>query len=161
MDLFETIRKRRSVRNYTGEPIPRAHLEQIVEAARWAPSGYNKQPWEFVVVTRREVIEQLAAAANWMDKAGAIVAVVIDPTAKFWIEDGSAAIVNMLLAATALGYGSCWLEGYTLRMEDELKRLLNIPDSRRLLSLVPLGVPVEWPEQTKKSLDEVLRWETY
>jgi len=161
MELFEAIRTRRSVRAYTGDPIPREHLEQIIDAARLAPSGHNRQPWEFIVVTRRGLIDQLAAAAEWMDKAGAIIAVVMDPSATYWIEDGSAAIENILLAATALGYGSCWLEGYTLRMEDELKHILGIPGTRRLLSLIPVGVPVEWPQKDKKPLDEVIRWETY
>ncbi len=161
MDLFEAIRTRRSVRRYTGAPIPREHLEQIVDAARLAPSGHNKQPWEFIVVTRRDLIEKLTIAAEWMDKAGAIIAVVMDPSTTYWREDGAAAIQNMLLAATALGYGSCWLEGYTLRFEEELKQILNVPKPLRLKSLIPLGVPAEWPQKEKKSLAEVIRWETY
>ena len=67
----------------------------------------------------------------------------------------------MLIAATALGYGSCWLEGYTLPREEEFKALLGVPDNRRLLTLVPIGVPVGWPEKEKKSLDEVIHWEQY
>lgn len=162
MDLFEAIRTRRSVRAYTGDPIPREHLEQIVDAARLAPSGNNKQPWEFVVVTRRDLIASLAATSDWVHKAGAIIAVVMDPAVTaYWIEDGSAAIENMLLAATALGYGSCWLQGYAQRNEEKVKQTLSIPDTRRLLSLISVGVPVEWPQKEKKPLAEVIRWETY
>ena len=96
-----------------------------------------------------------------MEKAATIIAVALDPTTKYWLEDGSAAVENMLIASTALGYGSCWLEGYTLPHEEEFKELLGVPDNRRLLTLVPIGVPVEWPTQEKKPLTEVLHWEKY
>ncbi len=80
---------------------------------------------------------------------------------RWWVEDGAAAVENMLLASTALGYGSCWLEGYTLRSEDVFKTLLGVPEEKRLLTLVPIGVPVDWPTREKKSLEEVLHWERY
>jgi nitroreductase len=161
MDTLEAIRKRRSVREYTGEPVPRQDLETIVDAGRLAASGYNRQPWDFIVVTDRATISQLTIAAQWMDKAGAIIAVVMDPSSRFWLEDGSAAIENMLIASTALGYGSCWLEGNTLPHEENLKALLNVPAEKRLLSLVPIGVPTNWPTREKKPLEEVLHWQSY
>ena len=161
MDALEAIRKRRSVRRYSGDPIPREHLLQIVDAGRLAASGNNRQPWEFVVVTDRALIDQLKVASQWMDKAAAIIAVVMDPTSRWWMEDGSAAVQNMLVAATALGYGSCWLEGYTLQREEEFKTLLGVPPDKRLLTLVPLGVPVEWPVKEKKPLASVVFWERY
>ena len=161
MDAFEAIRKRRSVRKYTGDPIPRQDLETVVDAGRLAATGSNQQPWDFIVVTDRAMIDRLKIAAQWMDKAGAIIAVVMDPSSRWWVEDGSAAVENMLIVATAMGYGSCWLEGYTLRHEDELKALLGIPAGKRLFTLVPLGVPVAWPVKDKKPLDAVLYWEQY
>jgi nitroreductase len=161
MDALEAIRKRRSVRDYTGEPIPLEDLEIIVDAGRLAASGHNNQPWEFIVVTEQAMIQRLKVAAQWMDKAGAIIALVLDPNSRWWLEDGSAAVQNMLVAATALGYGSCWLEGYTLPREEEFKELLGVPDEKRLLTLVPLGVPVAWPTKEKKALEEVLYWERY
>ncbi|MGC9393612.1 MAG: nitroreductase family protein [Anaerolineae bacterium] len=161
MDVFEAIRTRRSVRAFTGEAIPREDLEKIVDAGRLAASGSNKQPWDFIVVTDRGMIEQLKTASQWMEKAAAIIAVVMDPESRWWVEDGAAAVENMLLAATALDYGSCWLEGYTLRNEDAFKVLLGVPAEKRLMTLVPLGVPVEWPTKEKKSLEEVIHWEKY
>jgi nitroreductase len=161
MDALEAIRKRRSVRRYTGDPIPRQDLETIVDAGRLAASGHNNQPWEFIVVTERAMIDKLKVASLWMETAGAIIAVVMDPHSRWWIEDGAAAVENMLIASTALGYGSCWLEGYTLRMEEELKALLGVPGARRLLTLVPIGVPEEWPTKEKKTLAEVIHWERY
>ena len=71
-----------------------------------------------------------------------------------WIE----ALSNYI---TALGYGSCWLEGYTLPLEEEFKQLLGVPEEKRLLTLVPIGVPAGWPTVEKKSLDEVIHWEQY
>jgi nitroreductase len=161
MDALEAIRRRRSVRNYTGEPIPREDLETIVDAGRLAATGHNNQPWDFVVVTQRDMIEQLKVASLWMEKAGAIIAVVVDPSSRWWQEDGSAAVENMLIAATALGYGSCWLQGYTMPREEEFKILLEIPREKRLFTLVPIGVPVEWPTVEKKTLDQVIYWERY
>ena len=161
MDALEAIRRRRSVREYTGEPIPREDLEKIVDAGRLAATGNNRQPWDFVVVTDREMVERLKVAAQWMEKAGAIIAVVMDPSSRWWLEDGAAAVENMLIASTALGYGSCWLEGCTLPHEEEFKELLVVPAEKRLLTLVPIGVPVEWPTKEKKSLEEVLHWERY
>ena len=161
MDAIEAIIKRRSVRSYTGESIPKEHLETIVNAGRLAPSGNNRQPWDFIVVTDREMINELKVAAQWMENAGAIIAVVLDSESRWWIEDGSAAIENMMIAATALGYGSCWLEGYTLQREFEFKGLLQVPDNRRLLTLIPIGVPTEWPDKEKRSLEDVIHWETF
>lgn len=161
MEALEAIRRRRSVRNYTGDPIPRGDLEKIVDAARLAPSGYNRQPWEFIAVTDHSVIYKLKIAAHWMEYAGAIIAVVMETSSKFWLEDGSAAIENILIASTALGYGSCWLQGSTEPREEELKEILGIPDDKKLLTLIPIGVPSEWPTKEKKSLSEVLHWERY
>jgi nitroreductase len=161
MDALEAIKKRRSVREYTGDPIPRGDLEKIVDAGRMAATGFNHQPWDFIVVTQPDIINELKIAAQWMDKAGAVIAVVLDPTSKYWLEDGSAAVENMLIASTALGYGSCWLEGNTIPREEEFKKLLGVPDEKRLLTLVPVGVPVAWPTKEKKPLEEVLHWEKF
>jgi nitroreductase len=162
MNALEAIGKRRSVRKYTGEAIPREDLEKIVDAGRLAATGGNRQPWDFVVVTDRAMVERLKVAAEWMEKAAAIIAVVMDPSSRWWVEDGSAAVENMLIASTALGYGSCWLEGYTLPHEKEFKKLLGVPKEKRLLTLVPIGVPAEEePTREKRSLQEVLHWERY
>ncbi len=162
MDTLETIKKRRSVREYTGDPVPRDHLEKIVDAGRLAPSGSNRQRWDFIVVTDKEIIQKLSKAADWSANAGAMIAVILNPSTKYWVEDGSAAIENMLLAATALGYGSCWLQGNAKPHEEEFKSLLNIPPNLNLLSLIPIGVPKKWPDSPdKKPLESVLHWETY
>jgi len=162
METFNTIEKRRSIRNFTGDPIPLTDLERIVNAGRLAPSGNNQQPWDFIVVTDESIRQHLSKAASWSANASAIIVVVLDTSSKYWVEDGSAAIENILLAATDLGYGSCWLQGNAKPHEAEFKLLLNIPAYLSILSLVPIGVPVEWPEtKEKKPLEDVLHWETY
>jgi nitroreductase len=161
MDALEAIKKRRSVRTYTGASIPRTDLEKIVDAGRLAASGSNRQPWDFIVVTDREMIDQLTVVGKWMKKAAAIIAVVLDPYSRWWLEDGSAAIENMLVASTALGYGSCWVEGDSLPHEETLKALLGVPKGKRLQALVPVGVPEEWPTIEKRPLEKVLHWEKY
>jgi nitroreductase len=161
VEALEAIRKRRSVRQYTGESIPRKDLETIIDAGRLAATGHNQQPWDFIVVTDRAMISRLKIASQWMDQAAAIIAVVMDPSSRWWVEDGAAAVENMLIASTALGYGSCWLEGYTVPLEEQFKTLLGVPKEKRLLTLVPIGVPVEWPTQQKKPLEEVIHWERY
>ena len=161
MDAFEAIKKRRSIRKFTGESIPREDLERIVDAGRLAATGGNRQPWTFIVITKREMIDKLKVAAEWMDKAAAIIAVVLDPSSRWWLEDGAAAVENMLIAATALNYGACWLEGYTAPREREFKELLDVPEHKRLLTLVPVGVPAGTEKKEKKPLSEVLNWERY
>ncbi len=161
MDALEAIRKRRSIRKYTKDAIPNSDLEIIVDAGRLAATGNNRQPWDFIVVTDRTMIEQFEIAGAWITRANAVIAVVLDPVSRWWIEDGSAAIQNMLLASTALGYGSCWVEGDALLREAQLKTLLGVPEAKRLMALVPVGVSAETPAPEKKPLEKVLHWETY
>jgi nitroreductase len=161
VDALEAIRKRRSIRRYAGDAIPKMDLETIVDAGRLAATGSNRQPWDFVVVTDRAMIEKLAAVGLWMAKAGAMIAVVMDPVSRWWVEDGSAAIQNMLLACTALGYGACWVEGDALPLEEQFKVLLGVPADKRLMALIPIGVATEAPKVSKKPLATVLHWERY
>ena len=161
MDAIETIQKRHSVRSFTGELIPKEALEKIVDAGRLASSGNNLQPWDFVVITNKEAFEYLSQATEWISSAAAVIAVVLDPASRWWVEDGAAAVENMLIAATALGYGGCWLEGVTIEREAEYKVLLNIPPRKRLFTLVPLGVPAEISVKEKKPLAQVVHWEKF
>lgn len=161
MDTLEAIRKRRSIRKYTSDAIPRPDLEIIVDAGRLAATGNNRQPWAFIAVTDRTIIEQFKISGAWITKANAVIVVVMDPASRWWVEDGAAAIQNMLLASTALGYGACWVEGDALTREEQLKSILGVPEEKRLMALVPVGVPAEIPAPEKKPLDQVLRWERY
>jgi nitroreductase len=161
MDAIEVIRRRRSVRIFTGDPIPREDLQIIVDAGRLAATGSNLQPSEFVVVTKPEAINHFTYGADWIAKAAAIVVIVSNPGSRWWVEDGSAAAQNMLIAATALGYGSCWFQGLIETREQAYKDYLGVPDHLRIFTLVVIGVPGESPSKTKKTLEQVLHWERF
>ena len=132
-----------------------------MDAGRLAATGSNQQPWDFVVVTDRTMIAQFKVSGAWMEQAAAIIAVVMDPVSRWWLEDGSAAIENILLASTALGYGTCWVEGNVIPHEEQFKTLLGIPAAKRLMALIPIGVPGESPTRAKKPLEQVLHWEKF
>jgi nitroreductase len=173
MELFEAIFNRRSIRNFTGKSISKEDLEKIVDAARLAPSATNRQMWDFIVITKEEILSDILhhfhAGRKYQtyedgkcDGASAIIAVVMDEANEFWKEDGSAAAENILLSARALGWGSCWIEGQIRPHEEHFKKLLDIPEGKRILLMIALGEPVRWsPPPPKKSLSEVLHWEKY
>ena len=161
MELFEAISKRRSVRSFTGDDIPRQDLEKIVDAGRLACTGRNLQPWDFIIVTKKETIAYFAQQTEWVSDAAAVIAIVSNPSSRWWLEDSAAAAENILLATTALGYGGCWLEGVTLEREADYKVLLSIHSHKRLFTIIPIGVPTEIPPKDKKPLDQVLHWEKY
>ena len=161
MDALEAIRKRRSIRRYTNDAIPKVDLETIVDAGRLAATGSNRQPWDFVVVTDRTMLAQFKISGAWIEKASAVIVVVMDPVSRWWIEDGAAAIENMLLASTALGYGACWVEGDAVPREEQFKILLGVPSAKRVMALIPIGVAAETPTPEKKPLAQVLHWEKY
>src|SRR5512143_1670129 len=139
MDALEAIHTRRSIRRYKDGDIPRHDLEMIVDAGRLAATGSNRQPWDFIVVTEKPMIMNSKVSGTWIECASAVIVVVMDPTSRWWVEDGAAAIENMLLARTAVGHGSCWVEGDALPPEHLLQALLKIPLKKRVLALVPIG----------------------
>jgi nitroreductase len=161
MDALEAIRTRRSIRRYKDGIVPKDDLKTIVDAGRLAATGSNRQPWDFIVVTQKSMIVNFKVSGQWIGSASAVIVVVMDPKSRWWVEDGAAAIENMLLASTALGYGSCWVEGDALPHEDMLKSLLGIPSRKRVMALIPIGVPAETPQPKKKALEEILHWEKF
>lgn len=163
MDLFDAIYKRRSVREYLPDPVPRKDLERIVAAAVEAPSGCNMQLRQYVIVDDPAVMDKLRPFSSALKTAPAAVVLLVNPTptkfGEFWMQDISAAMENMLLAATALGYGSCWVEGALRRCEDQLRALLSVPKDLRVWSLMPVGKPAATPPRpAKPSPDDVTHW---
>jgi len=163
MDLFEAIKQRASVRAFAPGEISGEDLESIVDAGRRAPSGYNTQPCEFIVIRDRTVLQKLGKIQDCIAQASAAVGIVVDEEAtKYWKEDASAAIENMLLAAVALGYASLWVEGYVLMQEDYGREVLGVPDRLRLLAILPIGEPAAAPlQKDKKPLKEVVHYDQY
>jgi len=163
MDIFEAIKKRKSVRSLIKVKIPIDDLEKIVDAGRLAPSGMNRQPFEFIIITDAEIISKLSIAQSFIEEASAAIALVADENdSKYWLEDISACAENMFLAITALGYDSCWVEGTLLRKEEEAKKILYVPDNKRLVILFPIGKGAEASSQAiKKPMAEMTHYNKY
>jgi len=163
MDLFEAVRSRASVRKLRSVEVPDADLEQILDAGRRAPSGRNKQPTEYIVVRDPETLKKLARAQGFIADVEVAIAVVTDPSkSQYWLEDAAAATQNMLLAITALGHASVWVEGTLLPKLEEYNKALGLPDKMRLVVVLPIGAAVKPPEQAKKRpLSQILHWEQY
>ena len=111
MELQKAITTRRSIRAFTDQEIPREDLIAIVDAGRLAPTGSNRQPWDFVVITEPETIAEIAKAAEWIGQAKAIIAIVLDEFSPVWKDDGCSAATTMLLKIVDLGYGATWVQG--------------------------------------------------
>jgi nitroreductase len=165
MDILDVIRTRRSIRRYTGDPVSEEDINRILEAGRWAPSASNNQPWKFIVLRSPEVRKKLAATLAWgkfLSQAVLGIAVVIDETASTHaVEDGAAATQNMLLESHSLGLGACWIGTYGSPHEASAKKVLNVPEDERLLSVIAIGRPAEAPRKTRKPLIEVVFTDEY
>ncbi len=164
MDTLTAISARHSSRKFNTKPIPRDVLEKAVDAGRLAPTARNEQPWEFVVVTDREMLRKVGETADsgkFIIHAGACIAVICKAT-KYYLEDGCAATENILLAATALGVQSCWVAGDKKAYATSILNLLGVPASYHLVSLLALGYTDSEPQAcAKRSLDQVLHWEKF
>jgi len=147
--MIDTIFARRSIREYTDEPVTEEQIRQLLEAAMAAPSANNSQPWHFIVVQDRAQLRRLAQAhpyGRMQAQAALSVAVCADPdlSSHFWEQDCSAATENLLLAATALGLGSVWLGVYPKEERmTQVRETLGVPEKIRVLCLVAIGHPAE------------------
>ncbi len=166
MENLEFLKIRRSVRAFQNKNIPRVELEKIVDSARFAPSARNIQPWEFVVVTDKNKLKELAGLgqnAAFMAQSAACIAVFSIDT-NYFLEDGCAATCNILLAATALGIGSCWIAGDKKPYCRQVNSLLNAPAGMKLISMIALGYPQEdgaFKVASKKELKDLIHWEKF
>ncbi len=164
--MLDLIKKRRSIRKYTDDPVSEDQIRAMLEAAMAAPSGNNKQPWEFIVVQDEALRQALADTHPWANMcAGAPVVFVIcghEQASKHWIADTSAATENLLLEAAALDLGTVWIGIYpTVEYEETVREALDIPADVRVLCLVACGHPAETkPPHTKYDPDKV-HYETY
>ena len=155
MDVLEAIRTRRSVRHFLPQPVPRDVLEQIVAAGIEAPSGCNMQLRQYVIVDDPKVMDQVRTCSKSIADAPCAIVMLLEtkasPYGEFWVQDASAAMQNMLLAAVGLGYGACWIEGAVRRVEEDLRKLLAAPAHLRVWSLLPVGKPAAQPARPPKS----------
>ena len=149
MDLFKAINTRRSIRSFQDQDISDEIVMKIIKSAMLAPSAGNQQPWQFIVVRDRQKLDavpQFHPYCKMITKAPVAIVVCGDPQGKkwpdFWVQDCSAAIQNLLLAARGEGVGSVWTGVHPV--EDRVKgcrELFNIPDHVIPLAIIPLGIP--------------------
>jgi nitroreductase len=167
--VLEVIKGRRSVRSFKPDPIPEEHLKLILEVGLWAPSGGNAQPWEFVLVREKQVIDKIRLFSPGLfgDPYALIVLCVNKNRIKRRDESGkqialmdvAMAAQNMMLEAYYLGVGSCPIASFN---KTAIKELLDMPDHVDPVLMVSLGYPEKWPEPPKRRpFEEVVHYEKY
>ena len=187
-DLIGLIRNRRTIRKFKPKPIPQDYIDKVIDAARWAPSAANTQPWEFVIVKNSEMKKELGIAVSgtaelrvkgkipvqpYFVEASVLLVVCGDPRLmeacptgdvreELFTSSLAAAIQNMLLAATALGLGgSVWGTVGPLA-GIRIKDLLNIPQVFKVRAIVPLGFPAIHPKPTfRREIEDISHDEKY
>lgn len=169
MDFYEAIRTRRSVRSYKKDPIPQDVLNRVMEATRIAPSGSNRQPWKFILVTDESLRQNMVTACNDQEFVAEAPVIVVACGQRLSLNRGgymgemsilldvAIAFTHLILAARTEGLGTCWIGAFK---NEEIKRLLKIPDGFEVVAVTPLGYPsvdnVFKVSEKRKSLDEIV-----
>ncbi|MGI6259221.1 MAG: nitroreductase family protein [Anaerolineaceae bacterium] len=179
--MIESIRHRRSIRKYLPTPVEEEKLQAVLEAARLAPSGNNKQPWAFIVVKEEAGRVALAEATRkqmWIAEAPIVIVAVADVEARgvdveglvldehspLWelkrvIRDTAIAIGYLLLEADNQGLGTCWCGAFE---QDDIRPLLGIPEDKFVLAVIPLGyADQEPPARPRRALEEIVHYERW
>ena len=170
MNVFEAIKKRKSVRNFLDKPIEEEKLRAILEAARIAPSAKNRQEWRFIIVKDHEVRKKLAEATKGQKFVGEAPVVIV----AYALDDGyvmtcgqlsypidvAIALDHISLAAVEVGLGTCWIGAF---YEDKVKEILGIPDNYRVVHLMPIGYPVieSIKEKNRLPMNEIVKNEKW
>lgn len=173
MDVLEAIKGRRSIRAFKNRNVSKEIVEKLVDAARYAPSAGNIQPWEFIIVRKAEIKRKLAKAAlsqSFIKEATAVIIVCADETRSshgygargktlYCMQDTAAAIRNILLTAYSLGLGTCWVGAFR---EEEARETLKIPQGIRPIAMIPVGHAAESASpRRKRPMAHVIHCETF
>ncbi len=162
IDPTELFRARRSRRLFLEDPVPDNIVRDILDCGRLAPTANNLQPWLLGAVTDpilRRRIADLADHGRFIAKAPVCFAVFVLSAEKYFLEDGCAATMNIILSSQANGLGACWVAGHKKTYAEEVRRLLDVPEGYTLISLVAAGKPADDPRPKKKPLSEVTFWD--
>lgn len=162
---IKDLKERRSVRMYANQEIPKNVIEDIVDCARLAPTANNQQPWHFVAIKEKKGLEYLAEVCTYgkfLKQANAAIVVFGDRENKHTIEDCSAAVENILVAAKAYEIGTCWIAGWKRTYNPDIEKFLNAPSNLEVVAIISLGYPEkESKAYSKKPLKDVLSWEEF
>lgn len=170
MEINELITKRFSVRSYTSKKVDRSVILEILEAAHLAPSAVNFQPWYFIVIDEPEALSSIHEVypRNWFREAPVCIVVCVDHSQSwkrksdgkdFADVDAAIAIDHLILKATDLGFGTCWVCNFDAEMA---RQKLELPDHIEPIALVPLGyTTAEAPVKMRKDLSEIVHWSKF
>jgi SagB-type dehydrogenase family enzyme len=161
MEVFDAIRTRRSIRKYKDKQVPWDNIVTIMQAGKYAPCAGNLQNWKFIHVksdAKRKAIAKACLQQNWMEQAPIYIVVVAEPEKAeryygtrgarlYTIQACAAAMENMLLTAHSLGLGACWVGAFD---EDEIWRILNLPEEKTVQGVITIGYSDEDPEPPPK-----------
>jgi len=164
--FLDLARRRRSTRRYRPDPVPEELLEQVLEAGRWAPSAVNSQPWEFVVVRDPEVKQALydlasVAGLKWKHllSAPVVIVIVARKLTPYSRDDCIFAAQNMMLCATDVGLGTCYIGGFA---EGKIRKLLSVPEGHIVPGMMTLGYAEEEPTAPpRRELAGMVHEDTY
>ncbi len=151
MDLYEGLITRRSIRSFKNQEIPHVEIEQVIRAGMYAPSAVNCQPWHFMVIDQRQLLDRIRAIhpySGMLSQAPAAVLICGDQQLEhapgYWVVDCGAATQNILLAAHSKGLGSVWLGLHPREERKEgIRHLFKLPSHIQPFALVALGYPNE------------------
>lgn len=160
---LETIHKRTSVRSYTSESVSQDLLLELVKAGMAAPTGSNKQPWEFIIIQDKATLQKLGEIKPPVGKAPAAIVVLGDSSISgSWVLDCSAATENILIAATSLGLGTVWTGAHgNTKFEELLQQTLSLPDGVMPLSVIAVGYADGTPTPKNKYVESKVHFEKY
>ena len=166
MDVIEAIKERRSIRQYLPQAVEQEKLEQVLDAARWAPSASNRQPWHFIVVRDPDMRQQLAKPhphGRWMKESPVVIVVLGDPERgeKYHLCDPHNAVMNLLLAAYSLGLSTCWMGVRDKDLEQTYKELLGIPEHMRVICTVAVGYSKVKASSERLPLAKIVSWDHF
>ncbi len=162
MDVTTAIKGRRSIRKYKRKAIPDSVFEEVLEAARRAPSGGNRQPWELIVVRdekRRTDLVPICKNQQFIADCSALLVALEDPEQKWSKMDIAIALDELSLAAFERGLGTCWIGAFD---KEKMADALGVPRNRAVAVCMTLGYPDESPdERSRKAYEELIHWEKY
>lgn len=166
--ILKTIRNRRTVLRFKTTSIKEEQIQTILEAGQWAPSWLNKQPWSFILIKDQKIKDQISKVVPTVFSEGIkevpiciLVAVDTLKDPYHFIEDGSAATQNIILAAHSLGLGSAWVGVFNFKNEKDssentIKKILGISKTSRIISLIPIGIPKLSSKSERKPLSQIV-----
>ncbi len=160
---LKSIHERTSVRAYTSQPVSREQLVELAKAGMAAPTGSNRQPWEFILIQDRTSLDKIGEIKPPVGKAPAAIVVLGDSSMSgSWILDCAAATENILIAATSMGLGTVWTGAYNnQKFETLLQELLDLPDGIKPLAVIAVGYADGTPKPKNKYVESKVHFEKY